>query len=43
MPKNTSLLAVYGVARDASGNALAVVKVLLPADRHELEDAYPIG
>ncbi len=43
MPKNTPLLAVYGAVRDASGAALAVVEVLLPADRHELEDAYPIG
>ncbi|OUC84310.1 GntR family transcriptional regulator [Streptosporangium minutum] len=43
MPKNTPLLAVYGAVRDASGTALAVVEVLLPADRHELEDAYPIG
>ncbi|MER5317806.1 GntR family transcriptional regulator [Streptosporangium roseum] len=43
MPKNTPLLAVYGAVRDASGQALAVVEVLLPADRHELEDAYPIG
>ncbi|GAA3134490.1 GntR family transcriptional regulator [Streptosporangium carneum] len=43
MPKNTPLLAVYGAVRDASGQALAVAEVLLPADRHELEDAYPIG
>jgi hypothetical protein len=27
----------------AAGHALAVVEVLLPADRHEVEDAYPIG
>lgn len=43
MPRNTPLLAVYGAVRDASGQALAVAEVLLPADRHELEDAYPIG
>ncbi|GIH91173.1 hypothetical protein Psi01_18030 [Planobispora siamensis] len=43
MPKNTPLLAVYGAVKDASGTALAVVEVLLPADRHELEDAYPIS
>ncbi|MFJ2030626.1 GntR family transcriptional regulator [Streptosporangium sp. NPDC087985] len=43
MPKNTPLLAVYGAVRDAAGQALAVVEVLLPADRHELEDAYPIA
>jgi DNA-binding GntR family transcriptional regulator len=43
MPKNTPLLVVYGAVRDASGQALAVVEVLLPADRHELEDVYPIS
>ncbi|MGW4792253.1 GntR family transcriptional regulator [Nonomuraea sp. NPDC004297] len=43
MPKNQPLLAVFGAVRDASGRPLAVVEVLLPADRHELEDAYPIG
>ncbi|MFI7146982.1 GntR family transcriptional regulator [Nonomuraea sp. NPDC050022] len=43
MPKNTPLLAVFGSVRDASGRPLVVVEVLLPADRHELEDAYPIG
>ncbi|MEV0419363.1 GntR family transcriptional regulator [Streptosporangium canum] len=43
MPKNTPLLAVYGAVRDASGQTLAVVEVLLPADRHELEDAYPLS
>jgi GntR family transcriptional regulator len=42
MPKNIPLLAVFGAVRDASGRPLAVVEVLLPADRHELEDAYPI-
>ncbi|WP_433250874.1 GntR family transcriptional regulator [Streptosporangium sp. CA-135522] len=41
MPKNTLLLAVYGAVPDASGTALAVVEVLLPADRHERENAYP--
>jgi GntR family transcriptional regulator len=42
MPRNVPLLAVFGAVRDASGRPLAVVEVLLPADRHELEDAYPI-
>ncbi|SET57297.1 GntR family transcriptional regulator [Nonomuraea wenchangensis] len=42
MPKNVPILAVFGAVRDASGRPLAVVEVLLPADRHELEDAYPI-
>ncbi|GGO80235.1 hypothetical protein [Nonomuraea cavernae] len=43
MPKNRPLLPVFGAARDASGRPLAVVEVLLPADRHELKDAYPIA
>ncbi|MEV4891511.1 GntR family transcriptional regulator [Nonomuraea sp. NPDC055795] len=42
MPKNVPLLAAFGAVRDASGRSLLVVEVLLPADRHELEDAYPI-
>ncbi|MEV0975063.1 hypothetical protein [Microtetraspora glauca] len=43
MPKNTPVLDVYAAVRDASGHPFVVVNVLLPADRHELEDAYPIG
>jgi DNA-binding GntR family transcriptional regulator len=43
MSKNVPLLAVYGTVRDASGHPLVAAEVLLPADRHELEDAYPIG
>ncbi|MBB5130576.1 GntR family transcriptional regulator [Thermocatellispora tengchongensis] len=43
MGRSVPLLAVYGTVRDASGQPLAVAEVLLPADRHELEDAYPIG
>ncbi|MEU8397995.1 GntR family transcriptional regulator [Nonomuraea sp. NPDC048892] len=43
MPKNVPLLAVFGAVRDASGRPLGVVEVLLPADRHELEDAYPVA
>jgi DNA-binding GntR family transcriptional regulator len=43
MPKNVPILVVFGAVRDASGRPLAVVEVLLPADRHELEDAYPIS
>ncbi|NAS26583.1 UTRA domain-containing protein [Herbidospora sp. NEAU-GS84] len=43
MPKGVPLLVVYGAVRDASGRPLTAVEVLLPADRHELEDAYPIG
>ncbi|MER6510344.1 GntR family transcriptional regulator [Nonomuraea sp. NPDC001636] len=43
MPKNRPLLAVFGAVRDASGRPMMVVEVLLPADRHELEDAYPVS
>ncbi|MEU3163791.1 GntR family transcriptional regulator [Streptosporangium sp. NPDC006930] len=43
MPKNVPLLCVYAAVRDAAGHALVVAEVLLPADRHELEDAYPIA
>ncbi|MEV4216814.1 GntR family transcriptional regulator [Nonomuraea sp. NPDC049725] len=43
MPRNAPLLAVFGAVRDATGRPLAVVEVLLPADRHELEDAYPVS
>ncbi|GAA2886009.1 hypothetical protein GCM10010517_49670 [Streptosporangium fragile] len=43
MPENTPLPTVHGAVREASGTALAVVEVLLPAGRHELEDAYPIA
>ncbi|GAA2686325.1 hypothetical protein GCM10010412_073760 [Nonomuraea recticatena] len=42
MPKNTPLLAVFGAVRDAAGRPLVVVEILLPADRHELEDAYAL-
>ncbi|MFF5243683.1 GntR family transcriptional regulator [Streptosporangium sp. NPDC000095] len=41
MPKSAPLLVVYGAVRDAAGKALAAVEVLLPADRHELQDVYP--
>ncbi|WP_162795647.1 hypothetical protein [Nonomuraea lactucae] len=43
MPKNVPFLGVFGAVRDASGRLLAVVEVLLPADRHEPEHAYPIS
>ena len=37
------VLSVLVVARDASGQALQVVDVLLPADRQELEDTYRLN
>ncbi|MFC5831206.1 GntR family transcriptional regulator [Nonomuraea insulae] len=39
---SAALLAVYAVACDATGKPWVVVESLLPGDRHELEDAYPI-
>lgn len=37
------VLSVLVVARDAAGQALQVVDVLLPADRQELEDTYRLN
>ncbi|MFE0631865.1 GntR family transcriptional regulator [Actinacidiphila glaucinigra] len=37
------VLGVLVVARDASGRALQIVDVLLPADRQELEDTYRVN
>ncbi|MFD0730933.1 hypothetical protein [Planotetraspora mira] len=42
MPKSTSVLDVYAAVRDPGGHPLAVLAVVLPGDRLELEDAYPI-
>ncbi|TQS29068.1 GntR family transcriptional regulator [Microbispora sp. KK1-11] len=39
---SAALLAVYAVACDATGKPWIVVETILPGDRHELEDAYPI-
>ncbi|SEH00494.1 GntR family transcriptional regulator [Nonomuraea solani] len=39
---SAALLTVYAVACDATGKPWVVVESLLPGDRHELEDAYPI-
>lgn len=39
---SAALLAVYAVACDATGKPWVVVESVLPGDRHELEDAYPI-
>ncbi|GAB3145907.1 GntR family transcriptional regulator [Microbispora hainanensis] len=43
MPKNTPVLDVYAAVRDPGGRPLAVLAVVLPADHHEMEDAYPIA
>ncbi|MEV8638617.1 GntR family transcriptional regulator [Streptosporangium sp. NPDC051023] len=39
---SAALLSVYAVACDATGKPWVVVETVLPGDRHELEDAYPI-
>lgn len=40
LPDGVPVLSVLIVACDASGQALQVADVLLPADRQELEDTY---
>ena len=42
LSKGVPLLVLYATVRDASGRPLLVVEAALPADRHELEDAYPL-
>ena len=37
------MLAMYVAARDASGGPVLVLEVVMPGDRHELEDAYQVG
>jgi GntR family transcriptional regulator len=41
--KTAPLLALTVTARDASGTPLLVLEIAMPGDRHELEDAYPVG
>jgi GntR family transcriptional regulator len=41
--KSAPLLALYVTARDASGNPVLVLELVMPGDRHELEDAYQVG
>jgi DNA-binding GntR family transcriptional regulator len=41
--KNAPMLAMYVAARDASGAAVLVLEVVMPGDRHELEDAYQVS
>ncbi|MDQ0686280.1 GntR family transcriptional regulator [Streptomyces achromogenes] len=43
LPDGVPVLSVLVVARDASGQALQVSDVLLPADGQELEDTYRLG
>jgi GntR family transcriptional regulator len=41
--KSAPMLAMYVAARDASGDPVLVLEVVMPGDRHELEDAYQVG
>jgi GntR family transcriptional regulator len=41
--KTAPVLAVYVTARQASGEAVLVLEIVMPGDRHELEDAYQVG
>lgn len=43
VPDGVPVLSVLVVACDASGQALQVSDVLLPADRQELEDTYRLN
>ena len=41
--RSAPMLAMYVAARDASGAPVLVLEVVMPGDRHELEDAYQVG
>jgi DNA-binding GntR family transcriptional regulator len=41
--KSAAMLAMYVAARDAAGEPVLVLEVVMPGDRHELEDAYQVG
>lgn len=41
--KSAPMLAMYVAARDASGEPVLVLEVVMPGDRHELEDAYQVS
>jgi DNA-binding GntR family transcriptional regulator len=43
VPRTAPMLALYVAARDASGTPVLVLEVVMPGDRHELEDAYQVG
>jgi GntR family transcriptional regulator len=42
MPRRAVVLGVMVIAADAGGGVVEVVDAVLPADRHELEDVYPL-
>src|SRR6266568_365814 len=41
--RSAAMLVMYVAARDASGGPVLVLEVVMPGDRHELEDAYQVG
>jgi GntR family transcriptional regulator len=41
MPRRMPVLGVLVIAHDATGRVVQVADVVLPGDRHELEDTYP--
>jgi|HubBroStandDraft_1064217.scaffolds.fasta_scaffold25409_3 DNA-binding GntR family transcriptional regulator len=41
--RSAPVLALYVSARDASGHPVIALDIAMPGDRHELEDAYPVG
>jgi|SRR5579859_5112968 len=41
--KTAPMLALYVTAREASGDPVLVLELVMPGDRHELEDAYQVG
>jgi GntR family transcriptional regulator len=40
--RTAAMLVMYVAARDASGGPVLVLEVVMPGDRHELEDAYQV-
>ena len=41
--KTGPMLALYVTAREASGDPVLVLELVMPGDRHELEDAYQVS
>ena len=41
--KSAPMLVMYAAARDASGQPLLVLELVMPGDRHELWDAYQVS
>jgi GntR family transcriptional regulator len=41
--KSAAMLVLYVTGRDASGAAVLVLELVMPGDRHELEDVYQVG